>query len=210
MTQHDPRTVYLRDYTPPAYLVDEVRLTFRLAPHATRVLSEIRFRPNPDATGRDFFLHGEGLKLISAHINGAQVTPELIEGGLTLDAPDAPDALDAIKAQRPALVWIESPTNPLMKVLDIAAIAEVCNTADSPLVVDNTFASPYVQRPVALGATLSLSSTTKYINGHSDVVMGFVGVNDDELNDKLRFIQNGLGAVPSPFDSNPVASMGRQ
>ncbi|MCP1166970.1 aminopeptidase N [Limimaricola litoreus] len=90
MTQHDPRTVYLRDYTPPAYLVDEVRLTFRLAPHATRVLSEIRFRPNSEATHRDFFLHGEGLELISAHVDGEPVTPELVEGGLRLDAPDAP------------------------------------------------------------------------------------------------------------------------
>ena len=90
MTQHDPRTVYLKDYTPPAYLVDEVRLTFRLAPHATRVLSEIRFRPNPEAASRDFFLHGEGLKLISAQLDGAKVEPELVEGGLRLDAPDAP------------------------------------------------------------------------------------------------------------------------
>ncbi|MGX9855962.1 aminopeptidase N [Limimaricola variabilis] len=89
MTQHDPRTVFLRDYTPPAYLVEEVRLTFRLAPHATRVLSEIRFRPNPDAADRDFFLHGEQLKLVSAHVDGAPVTPELVEGGLRLDAPDA-------------------------------------------------------------------------------------------------------------------------
>ncbi|SDE52176.1 aminopeptidase N [Limimaricola pyoseonensis] len=89
MTQHDPRTVYLKDYQPPAYLVDEVKLTFRLAPETTRVLSEIRFRPNPDAASRDFFLHGEQLKLISASIDGTPVEPELVEGGLKLDAPDA-------------------------------------------------------------------------------------------------------------------------
>ncbi|EYD71256.1 aminopeptidase N [Limimaricola hongkongensis] len=95
MTQHDPRTVYLKDYTPPAYLVDEVRLTFRLAPEATRVLSEIRFRPNPDAASRDFFLHGEQLKLISAHVDGKAVQPVLVEGGLRLEAPDAPFTFEA-------------------------------------------------------------------------------------------------------------------
>ena len=90
MKDASPQPVYLRDYTPPAWLVDEVHLTFRLAPEATHVLSRIRFRPNPVATERGFFLHGEGLRLISARIDGAGVTPELTAEGLRADVPDAP------------------------------------------------------------------------------------------------------------------------
>ncbi len=95
MSQTDPRTVYLKDYAPPAYLIDDVHLTFRLAPGATRVLSRIRFRPNPDAAGRDFFLHGENLKLISAAVDGSPVDPKLVEGGLTCAVPDAPFVWEA-------------------------------------------------------------------------------------------------------------------
>jgi len=111
------------------------------------------------------------------------------------------DALEAAFQENTKLVWLETPTNPTLKVSDIEAIAAIAHKHNALLVVDNTFMSPYFQRPLSLGADITMSSVTKYINGHSDVVMGFVGVNDDELNDKLRFIQNGLGAVPSPFDS---------
>lgn len=110
-------------------------------------------------------------------------------------------ALDAAFKENTKLVWLETPTNPTLKVSDIKAVAEVVHKHGALLVVDNTFMSPYFQQPLSLGADLVMSSVTKYINGHSDVVMGVVTVNDDELNDKLRFIQNGLGAVPSPFDS---------
>ncbi len=85
-----PQTIYLRDYTPPAYLVDDVHLTFKLAATKTRVMSRIRFRPNPEATSNDFFLHGEDLKLINAKIDGEDITPELTESGLTCDVPDTP------------------------------------------------------------------------------------------------------------------------
>jgi len=95
MKDATPVTIYLRDYAPPAYLVDEVHLTFRLAPRATRVLSRIRFRPNPEAHSRDFFLHGEDLRLISASIDGRPVTPELTEEGLTLAAPATPFTWEA-------------------------------------------------------------------------------------------------------------------
>ena len=123
--------------------------------------------------------------------------------GITFDFVDTTDlaALDAAFKENTKLVWLETPTNPTLKVSDIKAVAEVVHKHGALLVVDNTFMSPYFQQPLSLGADLVMSSVTKYINGHSDVVMGVVTVNDDELNDKLRFIQNGLGAVPSPFDS---------
>lgn len=105
-------------------------------------------------------------------------------------------------AMRPStrLVWIETPSNPMLKVLDIAAIAEVTRARGVPLAVDNTFATPMLQRPLELGATLVVHSTTKYLNGHSDVVGGAVMTSDDALADKLHFLQKAVGAVPSPFD----------
>ncbi|WIV49925.1 aminopeptidase N [Marivivens sp. LCG002] len=90
MKDASPQTIYLKDYTPPAYLVEKVDLTFRLAPSATRVLSKISFKPNPASQSRDFFLHGEQLKLISAKIDGKSITPEVVEGGIKADVPDAP------------------------------------------------------------------------------------------------------------------------
>lgn len=108
---------------------------------------------------------------------------------------------DLIEKHKPALVWIESPTNPLLKVLDIQAIADVTHAAGSVLVVDNTFASSYLQRPLELGADLSLLSTTKYANGHSDALGGAVCTNSAEWQDKMIFAQKALGLQPSPFDS---------
>jgi cystathionine gamma-synthase len=98
------------------------------------------------------------------------------------------------------LVWVETPTNPLLTVVDIEAVADVAHRAGIRLVVDNTFATPYLQQPLASGADLVVHSTTKYIGGHSDVVGGFVATNDAEVADHLRFIQNAVGAVPAPWD----------
>ena len=106
-----------------------------------------------------------------------------------------------IRRQRPALVWLESPTNPLLKILDISSISRISNQVGAAVLVDNTFASPYLQRPLELGATLSLSSTTKYINGHSDCLGGVVATNDRDWQDKLIFAQKALGLQPSPFDA---------
>jgi cystathionine gamma-synthase len=111
-----------------------------------------------------------------------------------------PDRYALIRERRPALVWLESPTNPMLKILDIAAISEVAREVGAPVLVDNTFASPYFQRPLELGATLSLSSTTKYVNGHSDCLGGVVVTNDDEWNEKMVFAQKAVGLNPSPFD----------
>src|SRR5579862_8852561 len=99
------------------------------------------------------------------------------------------------------LVWVETPSNPLLNIVDIRRAAETAHAAGALLAVDNTFATPYLQQPLELGADLVVHSTTKYLGGHSDVIGGFVATNDDALGDRLRFLQNSLGAVPGPFDS---------
>jgi cystathionine gamma-lyase len=111
-----------------------------------------------------------------------------------------PSAVAAAMRPNTRLVWVETPSNPMLKILDIAAIADVARVRGVPLAVDNTFATPVLQRPLSLGATLVVHSTTKYLNGHSDVVGGAVMTSDEALADKLRFLQKAVGAVPSPFD----------
>jgi cystathionine beta-lyase/cystathionine gamma-synthase len=107
------------------------------------------------------------------------------------------DALD----ERTRIVWLETPTNPLLNVIDIRAAAEAAHAAGAIVVVDNTFATPYLQRPLELGADIVLHSTTKYLGGHSDVVGGFAATNDPTIAERLYFLQKSLGAVPGPFDS---------
>src|SRR5205814_5372649 len=97
-------------------------------------------------------------------------------------------------------VWVETPTNPLLRVVDIAAVAERAHARGALVVIDNTFATPFLQQPLALGADIVVHSATKYLGGHSDVVGGFVALNDDERAERLAFLQNAVGAVPSPFD----------
>jgi cystathionine gamma-synthase len=113
------------------------------------------------------------------------------------------DALAAALASGPAvrMVWIETPTNPLMKVVDISAVARVAASAGALTVVDNTFATPFLQRPLELGADVVMHSATKYLSGHSDVISGLLVTRRDDLEERLRFHQNAAGAVPSPFDS---------
>jgi cystathionine beta-lyase len=98
------------------------------------------------------------------------------------------------------MVWVETPTNPLLRIIDIQAMVEIGHSVGALVVVDNTFSSPYLQNPADFGADIVMHSATKYINGHSDVVMGVLCVNDDELNDRLAFIQNSCGATPGPQD----------
>ncbi|GAB20456.1 cystathionine gamma-synthase/cystathionine gamma-lyase [Gordonia effusa NBRC 100432] len=111
------------------------------------------------------------------------------------------DAVRAAVTPATKLVWIETPTNPLLNVGDIEAIAGVAHGACAKLVVDNTFASSYLQQPLALGADVVLHSTTKYLGGHSDVVGGMLVVDDEQLDADIAFLQNGAGGVPGPFDS---------
>ncbi|HEX9123808.1 MAG TPA: cystathionine gamma-synthase [Actinomycetota bacterium] len=122
--------------------------------------------------------------------------------GLTFDVVDMTDPTALRNAVRPQtkVVWVETPTNPLMKVIDIEATAQIAHEAGARCVVDNTFATPYLQRPLELGADVVIHSVTKYVGGHSDLVGGAVVTNDDPLAEELRFLQNAVGAVPGPMD----------
>ncbi len=120
--------------------------------------------------------------------------------GLAFDLVDQRD-LDSVQAAiRPEtrMIWVETPTNPLLNVVDVPAVVEAAG--DIPVVVDNTFATPIVQRPLELGATAVIHSTTKYLGGHSDVVGGAAIARDAELDERIRFVQNSVGAVPGPLD----------
>jgi cystathionine gamma-synthase len=103
--------------------------------------------------------------------------------------------------ERTRLVWLETPTNPWLNLVDIRAAAEAAHAVGTTVVVDNTFATPYLQQPLSLGADVVLHSTTKYLGGHSDVVGGFLATNDDTISERLAFLQKSLGAVPGPFDA---------
>src|SRR5439155_4298246 len=110
-------------------------------------------------------------------------------------------AVEAALRPTTRLVWLETPTNPMLKLVDIAAVAAVCKAKDVLLAVDNTFMTPYFQRPLELGADIVAHSLTKYLNGHSDVVGGALIVKDQGLRDRLAFLQNAVGAVISPMDA---------
>jgi cystathionine gamma-synthase len=128
---------------------------------------------------------------------------KVLEGqGYVFDYTDLSDleATEASLARGPRLVWVETPTNPLLKVVDIAAVVERAHALGAKVVVDNTFASPYLQNPLRHGADVVVHSTTKYVGGHSDVVGGVAITNDDERAERLRFLQNAIGAVPGPLD----------
>ena len=111
-----------------------------------------------------------------------------------------PDAVEALINDNTRLIWVETPTNPVLQIVDIAGIAERIKGKNILLAADNTFASPYLQNPLTLGADIVMHSVTKYIGGHSDVVMGALVMNDDALHEKLMTIQNSCGAVPGPMD----------
>jgi cystathionine gamma-lyase len=111
------------------------------------------------------------------------------------------DNVEAAFEERTRLVWLETPTNPLMKLVDIQAVSDLAHARDAMVVVDNTFASPYCQRPLSHGADVVHYSTTKYLGGHSDVIGGALVTARDDLYEQLKFLQNAVGGVPGPFDS---------
>lgn len=122
--------------------------------------------------------------------------------GLEFTPVDLAD-LDAVAAawrRQTKLVWVETPTNPRLGIADVAAISDLAHQRGALVAVDNTFATPYLQRPLDLGADLVVHSTTKYLGGHSDVVGGFIAISDARLHERLAFLQNAMGAVPGPFD----------
>lgn len=115
--------------------------------------------------------------------------------------PTRPESFAAAIEPTTKLVWVETPTNPLLKLCDLSAVAKVCKQHGLIFVVDNTFLSPVLQRPLDLGASIVVHSSTKYLNGHADVVGGIAVTDDSGLHERLRFLQNAIGAVPSPMDS---------
>ncbi len=118
-----------------------------------------------------------------------------------LTAREISENLAAHVDERTKLVWLETPTNPLLNIVDVRAAAEAAHAVGAIVVVDNTFATPYLQRPLELGADIVVHSTTKYLGGHSDVVGGFAATSDAALAERLRFLQKSLGAIPGPFDA---------
>jgi cystathionine gamma-synthase len=130
------------------------------------------------------------------------VSSVLGPAGIAWNAADLTDprALDAAWRDETRMVWVETPTNPLLTVVDVGAVAGTAHARGALVVVDNTFATPYLQQPLAQGADAVVHSSTKYLGGHSDVVGGFVATNDAEEAARIAFVQNAVGAVPSPFD----------
>jgi cystathionine gamma-synthase len=122
-------------------------------------------------------------------------------GTEALDLRDLDRVAESLRGPRPPrMIWVETPTNPLLKVVDISAITRLAASVGAMTVIDSTFATPYLQRPLELGADVVLHSATKYLGGHSDVIGGLLATRSDELAERLRFTQNAAGAVPSPFD----------
>ena len=126
----------------------------------------------------------------------------LADWGVAFDTVDLtdPDAVRAAVREETGVIWVETPTNPFLKVVDIEAMSAIAHDADAWCVVDNTFASPYLQRPLELGADAVVHSVTKYLGGHSDLIGGALVLNDAETAERLRFLQNAVGAVPGPMD----------
>jgi cystathionine gamma-synthase len=139
-------------------------------------------------------VYGGTYRLVSKVLNG---------WGITFDPVDLTDVSALRAALRPEtrVVWCETPTNPLLKIIDIAVVSAIAHDAGAWCVVDNTFATPYLQQPLALGADAVTHSTTKYLGGHSDVVGGAIVANDAETLDRLAFLQNSAGAIPGPMDA---------
>ncbi|MFB1428635.1 cystathionine gamma-synthase [Micrococcus endophyticus] len=143
-------------------------------------------------------VYGGSYRLISKVLAKWGIRHAVVDMG---DTAKVAAAVESAAAQGPVMVWLETPSNPLMKVSDIAAIAEVAHGHDALLVVDNTFATPYLQTPLALGADVVVHSTTKYIGGHSDVIGGALVIKDPELGAQVQFQQFAAGAVNGPWDA---------
>jgi cystathionine gamma-synthase len=130
----------------------------------------------------------------------AKVLAQVGIGFATVDMADL-DSVRSELADGAAMLLAETPTNPLLKVLDLRSLSELAKEAGALVAVDNTFATPFIQRPLELGADVAVYSATKYLGGHSDLVMGSLATSDDALAEKLRYLQNSIGAIPGPFDS---------
>jgi cystathionine beta-lyase/cystathionine gamma-synthase len=166
----------------------------------------IAFASGMAATSSLFLMFDEGDEIVISDntYGGTYRVAEMVfkRHGLRFHFVDTSN-LDNVRAaitDKTRMIFIETPTNPVLKVTDIAGVASIAHERNVLVTVDNTFMSPYFQNPLELGADVALHSTTKYLNGHSDMVGGIIVVNDSDLAEKLRFLQNSVGAVPSPFD----------
>ncbi len=166
----------------------------------------LAFASGVAATAAVFSLFGKGAHIVLGDdlYGGTYRLAEKVykKWGLSTTYADV-DSIESFEkaiTRNTKLIWIESPTNPLLKVIDIKKLAGIAKRKKVLLAVDNTFASPYFQNPLALGADIVVHSTTKYINGHSDLVGGAVAVNDEAIYNELKFYQNSAGAVPGPMD----------
>lgn len=142
-------------------------------------------------------LYGGTYRLLEKVVRNWGVTTTYVD----INVEDVKSSFQNAIQPNTKLIWIETPTNPLLKILDIASLAEIARQNNLIFVVDNTFASPYFQRPLEFGADIVVHSTTKYLGGHSDVIGGAVITSNEEIYSQLKFYQNAIGAVPSPFDS---------
>lgn len=169
-------------------------------------LHGIAFASGLAATGAvaDLFSAGDHIVVTRNVYGGTYRVFETVRRrfGLEFSFVDTSNLDHVRESIRPAtrLIFLETPTNPMMMLADIAAVADLAHENDCKLLVDNTFMSPYLQRPLELGADFVLHSATKYLNGHSDVIGGIVVVSDDETAERLHYLQNAVGGVPSPFD----------
>jgi cystathionine beta-lyase/cystathionine gamma-synthase len=154
------------------------------------VLSILRPGDHVVASGN---LYGGTFRLFEQVWRSRQVSFTYVDGA-------EPQAFARAITPQTKLVWVETPANPLLQLVDLRAVAEVSRAAGVPLVVDNTFASPFFQRPLTLGASVVVHSTTKYVSGHSDVIGGAVLTSDEKLHEAIKFYQNAVGAVPGPQD----------
>src|SRR5882762_6462327 len=148
--------------------------------------------------GRHGFAFASGLAALDAVLKLLSAGDHVVSGE-NVDGAETANIAAAV-TPRTKMVYAETPTNPMMRLCDLAAAAEIARRAGALFVVDNTFATPYFQRPLELGADVVLHSTTKYLNGHSDMVGGMVVVSRDDLAERIGFLQNAVGAVPGPFD----------
>jgi len=139
-------------------------------------------------------LYGGTYRLLTQVFSNLGITTTFVDG-------TNPETIEKAITKNTKIIWVETPTNPLLKLTDIEAVSKIAKTHEVLLVVDNTFASPYFQQPLAFGADIVIHSTTKYINGHSDVVGGAVILNNETLYEKIKFYQNAAGGILGPFDS---------
>jgi len=192
---------YIRDGNPTQVRLEEALATIDSASHALAFASGMAaestvmqlLKPGDHTIAMDD-LYGGTYRIFRRVLEPLGLTFSFVDGS-------DPKAVAAAMTDRTRLVWIESPTNPLLKLVDIAAVSKLAHANQALVVVDNTFMSPYFQRPLSLGADIVTHSATKYLGGHSDVIGGAVVVDREDLFERLAFLQNAVGGVPGPMDA---------